>query len=104
MLDNKTLADMLAQSRLNQKLSIHRLMLFEKLEYVTEDATMSDKDNTPPSKHIVDAIGRIKYGAVEVLIHDSRCRAGRENRRKPGLSLPARAKQHYSCPLEALPI
>jgi len=32
----------------------------------------SDKENNPVEKHILDAIRAIKYGAVEVIIHDSR--------------------------------
>lgn len=33
---------------------------------------MSNKENAPAEQHVLDAIRGIKYGAVEVLIHDSR--------------------------------
>ncbi|NBO18666.1 MAG: DUF2292 domain-containing protein [Proteobacteria bacterium] len=33
---------------------------------------IKDDDNDTIEKHILDAIRGVKYGAVEVLIHDSR--------------------------------
>jgi hypothetical protein len=33
---------------------------------------MTDKHANPVEQHVLDAIRSLKYGAVEVLIHDSR--------------------------------